>query len=542
MPMPIMMPYGGGSGGYRRGGYRKYKMPWYQRKKYKRGQKAYKTLGAARRWLKDEKAKDIAAGQPPWGVADPNSRSWNMFGKDYASANEAEKIRRRLYSYRGPGDYRSFRKYIPRGLGAIAGGVSGFMGGGLEGALSGARSGWGTGGNVSRFLGWGDYGPVEHNQIMDGGPPNDQMQIGVNNSDLTGDVFISHSEFVQNIYANVASAPANSAFQIVTFSINVGLNSTFPFLSQLAQNYVLYQLEGLVFQYKPTSGEYGNNNSNSIGKVIMATNYDPTDLTPFVNSVQMENYDYANSCKPSCGMVHGVETKPQSAVNNMLYVRTGASPKSEIFTDIGTFSVATEGIPFGGTGAQTGLLGELWVAYKVRLSRANLYGSLLGQNILCYAANWVPLTTALYDGSTLDVHSAGTLDITVANSSNKEVIITFPVNISLGCFRINALLAQTTGTADIIFNSFTNPSNLTFYAPQIQLPSSSNSILRTPDVTSGAGSNQKDLGAFVYVVVQAPGNLQASCRLSMTGPVEASTTKLYLTVEQACYPMSQSLD
>jgi len=98
----------------------------------------------------------------------------------------------------------------------------------------------------------------------------------------------------------------------------------------------------------------------------------------------MENYDYATACKPSEHMLHGVETKVQQRAVNMLYVRTGATSKDEILTDLGDFQLATEGIPVTIPGHATNTsvvtatvpIGELWVAYKVKLSRANLYATI----------------------------------------------------------------------------------------------------------------------------------------------------------------------
>ena len=150
-----------------------------------------------------------------------------------------------------------------------------------------------------------------------------------------------------------------------------GLLGSFPFLSQIAQNFTLYEFVGLVFEYRPLYGESGT--SNSLGKVIMATDYDP-DAKVFGNSRAMENYDYAVSSKPSVGMLHGVETARRSTATNMLYVRTGEQVRDKIFSDYGLFQIATEGIPFDPSSAATATVtvGELWVSYKIRLSRATM--------------------------------------------------------------------------------------------------------------------------------------------------------------------------
>jgi hypothetical protein len=195
----------------------------------------------------------------------------------------------------------------------------------LAGGLSGAKSGWDYGGAASRFLGYGDY--LSTNQIVDGpvhGNPQQNIHHAMTaQSDLSGDVIYSNTEFVKNIYAPIGASGV-STFNIESFDLNPGLQSIFPFLSQIAQNFELYEFMGLMFQYKPTSGEFGNTTSNALGKVILATNYDP-DAPVFSNSIVMENYDYACSTKPSNGCIHGVECHPAQRSVLQMYTRTGES-------------------------------------------------------------------------------------------------------------------------------------------------------------------------------------------------------------------------
>ena len=82
-----------------------------------------------------------------------------------------------------------------------------------------------------------------------------------------------------------------------------------------------------------------------------------------VDGVIMENYDYASACKPSEHMVHGVETKNSQLITNNYYVRVGPSSKDKVFTDVGIFSIATEGLPIiPASGANVYVpIGELWV-------------------------------------------------------------------------------------------------------------------------------------------------------------------------------------
>ena len=200
--------------------------------------------------------------------------------------------------------------------------------------------------------------------------------------DLSGDVYITHSEFVTNVTVPAQASAGASAFSISSYTINAAIKQTFPFLSQLAINFTLYELESCIFQFKPLSSDYGSSTSNSLGKVILCTNYDP-DAPVFTTSQQMENYDYASSTKPSLGTLHGIECNPKSRATSQLYTRSGATSKDLVFTDVGLLQVATEGISVIGSTNPT-VIGELWVAYKVKLSRKNLQVTLLDTPSLYY--------------------------------------------------------------------------------------------------------------------------------------------------------------
>jgi len=156
----------------------------------------------------------------------------------------------------------------------------------------------------------------------------------------------------------------------------------------------------------------------------------------FFNSVQMENYDYANSSKPSCGMLHGVECKTSQRLQNMLYIRTGnATTRDRIFTDLGTFYIASEGVPFSPM-VPSSLLGELWVSYKVKLSRANLYGALLGNNV---ASDYFVAALSASTPMPVNVKGSNTIGGVLSNTGF-NIIYTFPTGLVQGVFRISMFL------------------------------------------------------------------------------------------------------
>ena len=373
----------------------------------------------------------------------------------YQAQNDFQKGMRRNMRYSGEGDYwDNLKAMIPKGTFSNIG-----RGLGMASNIPflGDAGAW-AGDHASKFFGFGDYGPTQSNQLVGGG-----SGATVNaSSDLTGDIYYSHREFVGNVIAS-ATAAGSSTLQQTVFQLNPGLSATFPFLSQLASNFELYDFQGLMFEYKPTSGE--NATANSLGKIIMATQYDP-DADPFLNSVQIQNYDYAASCKPSVPMIHGVETANSQQAVNMMYIRTGNSSKDRVFTDLGKFVVATEGIPFSTAGTQ--ILGELWVTYRVKLSRANLYNSLLGLS--------QPLDYYTCNSSTAEIWPQAFATTRAANSGiwsissgtglvKRDIKFTAPASLIAGCYQWTILCHEQISATTLLQPSILTGANLVNCAP-----------------------------------------------------------------------------
>lgn len=476
--------------------------------------------------------------------------SIGRYGPTWNSATTDQKTARMTDRFYGRGDYNSLPWYGRvghfglRGLGAAAGGLFG-----------NARAGHDFGAAASKWMGWGKYrrrgfkgrgdygGDAGGNQIM--GSTGVQVPISVNASetDLSGDIFISHTEFVQNIQA-VGAAGNISTFNLVSFPLNVGMVQTFPWLAQISQNFTLYEPAGLIFEYRPTSGEFGVTGNNALGKVIMATEYDP-DAPVFTSSVQMENYDYATSCKPSERMLHGVETAPKSRAVQMLYIRTGNTAKDRVFTDIGNFMIATEGLPI--TSGTTSNIGELWVTYKVRLSRANLFGSLVGNDI----------TQDTFFGES--VGSTSVMDNTATYIASQSFAARYNLSglgLTLAAPRVTNTLGGTFSSGSKTAANYQFPPNIVagtyFYTLILNVPSAVAAYQIIPTATSfcslisagglygapatafwdspGSGTSiSNQVTGLVRVI--APGNNQALITFSWTNAV-LTGTQITLTVIQ----------
>jgi len=225
-----------------------------------------------------------------------------------------------------------------RAIGSSFGGPIGGIVGGLGGSI------------ISRLTGFGEY-KLNSNTVLAGATVPTFMNHG-------DGVEISHREFIADI-------TGTSAFTLTAFALNPGLVTTFPLLANIAANFDQYEMKGLVFEYRPTSGMISGSNT-AMGTVIMATGYDPYDPN-FHTKVAMESSEYSTAVAPYMNGFHPVECAPDSRLTNTSYVRTGTVPVGASLTnyDLGTFQIATQGCP-------ANVVGELWVTYHVKLKKPRL--------------------------------------------------------------------------------------------------------------------------------------------------------------------------
>lgn len=178
----------------------------------------------------------------------------------------------------------------------------------------------------------------------------------ITNSMKTGAIIVRHREYIGDIISSTVFLNRN-------FPINPGMVGTFPWLAQIANAFEQYRFRGLIFEFKSLSADALISASTNIGQgtVIMATQYNA--LSPgFSTKIEMENYEYANSCKPSCSFMHPVECALYQTPNTPLYVRNGPIPPNadERLYDLGNFNLATQGLP-----SASGSIGELWATFEI---------------------------------------------------------------------------------------------------------------------------------------------------------------------------------
>lgn len=239
------------------------------------------------------------------------------------------------------------------------------------GNILGGPIGGQAGGLINRALyaltGFGDY-TVKKNVLLEetNGPP---AVINRSNKEFV----VRHREYIQDIYANtapVANSPSN--FGVLSYPINPGSAVTFPWLSTIADKFEQYRIEGMVFEYKSLYSDAVVTLNGSIGSVILATEYNAGAPT-FASKQAMENYQFAQSAKPSCSILHPIECANRQNVLSELYIRPGSVPDGEDVKtyDFGDFQIASQGIPVQ-VAASPPVLGELWVSYQIALLKPRI--------------------------------------------------------------------------------------------------------------------------------------------------------------------------
>jgi hypothetical protein len=175
------------------------------------------------------------------------------------------------------------------------------------------------------------------------------------------DIIFSHSEFVSDVKSSVN-------FRSTQYALNPGNPALFPWMSQIASLYEEYEILGLLFQYKSTSGTSNTAAVPGMGQVIMATDYDTYDFN-YTSKRQMEASEFASTAVPYETFLHPVECDSKRNVLKQLYIQPGVTNVADVqgdrrFSFLGQTTVATVGQQENDV-----TMGELWVTYHIKLSR-----------------------------------------------------------------------------------------------------------------------------------------------------------------------------
>ncbi|QMW68814.1 capsid protein [Crucivirus-353] len=332
----------------------------------------------------------------------------------------------------------------------------------------GSKAGSALGSIVGKFLGLGEY-KMARNSLINGSSPN---QVPFMHSAKDG-VRIRHREFIADI-------TTQAAFTNTSYSVNPGLSLSFPWLSALAQNFEEYRFEGLVFEYVPMCGDAVSSTNSTMGVVVMAAEYNPTQAA-YVNKQQMENSMWAMSDKPSKPIALPIECAPSLNPLSNQYIRIGAvaSGQDVRFYDLCNIQVAT-------VGAQASFkAGELWATYDIVLMKPQLDSGLaLSAEIAHYTLVAPSESGSAWFGTSRSAYYDN-IGLTVAGAS-----ITFPLG-SQGTYHISY---SQNGASTVLTNintpTYTNCAQVTSY-----LNNNTLSAIRNGGTTSSIYFNS----SYVYI-------------------------------------------
>lgn len=173
-------------------------------------------------------------------------------------------------------------------------------------------------------------------------------------------ICVAHTEFIADIIST------GSAFAVTRYAVNPGLNVSFPWLSNMANNYESYKFKKLEYQYKPICA------TSTPGKVILAIDFDAADAAPSSKLV-MNSYEGAVSCSPWDLITYKATNANLNKFGVQRFVRVGIVPTG---TDIKTYDIGNILVGTSNTPATSTTLGELYVTYEVEFYTPQLPASI----------------------------------------------------------------------------------------------------------------------------------------------------------------------
>jgi hypothetical protein len=154
---------------------------------------------------------------------------------------------------------------------------------------------------------------------------------------------LRRKEYVGDIAGSVA-------LTVTKYSVNPGLQATFPWAGGISPSFEEYDTKTIAFHYEPESS------SSATGTVIISFDYDAADVTPTTKQQLLTFSDNVRAAPwVPCTLVLKLSDLRK---RGRLYVRNAPVPSTDIKTyDLGNVYIATSGQ------ANTANIGEFWISY-----------------------------------------------------------------------------------------------------------------------------------------------------------------------------------
>jgi len=409
--------------------------------------------------------------------------------------------KRRSYKRKRYGRRRySRRRYYGRGAYTMDPGAS-F--GTRWGGYLGSKIGEFGGGWAQRAVGLGDYN-VKKN-VFDGRLPEMTNLAG------NGGTIIRYQEYL----GDITTSSTAGDFKNQSFLLNAANESTFPWLSQIAANYDQYEIQGILFEFRSTSGNAITSTNTALGTVMMATQYDTIDQ-PFNSKVEMLNYEFSTSGLPSQNHTHMVECDPHQTPLPLLFTESGVTNPPN--TDprlyfLGRFQIATQG--FQGTNVNAG---ELHCTYQVKLLKPKLAVT-LGSDIGAFIGwannhtNALPINSSISSNASFN-NMAVFCNNNLIRIRNSAVRKFYNMTITWNSSAAGVVIAYPT---------FTFPANA------LILAGSTTNATTSPLAGSTAQSCTMD---FLFYLTPDPINVEALITCGTATLPSGGTTNVYLRINE----------
>lgn len=214
---------------------------------------------------------------------------------------------------------------------------------------------------IPMLAGFGDY-EVKSNSLLSAGTDGKlggEVPIMKNTRSLN---IISHREYLGDVISTT------DPFKVLTFPIQPGLSSTFPWLSPVANCYQQYRLRGAVVEFRSLATSYAA--LPNIGYVAMASQYDVLD-EPYTSKLELENSEFSTSRKTDQSFIHPLECANSQTVLPEKYIRNGPVPTGG---DKRMYDLCDVYLAVGGQPSSGAVIGELWISYEVEFLKPRLAG------------------------------------------------------------------------------------------------------------------------------------------------------------------------
>jgi len=161
-------------------------------------------------------------------------------------------------------------------------------------------------------------------------------------------------------YIGAVTVAGQPNFNVVSYSVNIGNATTFPWGSTIAKNFEKYRFSYCEFYYKREVSEFATN--GQVGKVMLSFDNDAADGAP-VNKQQVEDTVPHSDGMPSENFALEIPIRELRRLVDGFFVRPAGLPGgTDIKTyDIGNLFVSTQGI------LNNVEVGELHVRYRCEL-------------------------------------------------------------------------------------------------------------------------------------------------------------------------------